>query len=194
MADGTNIGLPALSVRATEYTVGAGGPAAMPAELPASSAYTYAVELSADEATAMGASTVRFSAPLPFYVDNFLGFPVGGAVPIGYYDRERARWIAEPDGRVIAILDVENGRALIDSDGDALADDALGISDLERTQLAQLYPQPTSLWRSTVSHWTIWDCNWPFGPPPDALSPSGLPPPDLPSEERDQCEEPGSVI
>ena len=33
-----------LSVRATEYTVSDSGPAAMPAALPPTSAYTYAVE------------------------------------------------------------------------------------------------------------------------------------------------------
>ena len=45
-----------LQVRATEYTVGASGDEAMPGELPPSSGYTYAVELSVDEAVDAGAT------------------------------------------------------------------------------------------------------------------------------------------
>ena len=48
----------------------------MPAELPATSGYTYCAELSIDEALSAGATDVQFSVPLPFYVENFLGFPV----------------------------------------------------------------------------------------------------------------------
>jgi len=45
----------------------------MPAALPPTSGYTYAVELSVDQALAAGATGVHFNKPLPFYVDNFLG-------------------------------------------------------------------------------------------------------------------------
>src|SRR5262249_963842 len=44
--------VPTLTVRATEFTVGPNGPKMMPAALPPPSAYTYCVELSADEAVA----------------------------------------------------------------------------------------------------------------------------------------------
>jgi len=64
MPDGSTQAIANLHVRATEYTVGSSGPATMPAQLPASSAYTYAVELSADEALAAGASEVRFNHAL----------------------------------------------------------------------------------------------------------------------------------
>jgi hypothetical protein len=78
--------LPAeVHVRATEYTVGPNGPKAMPGSLPKASGYTYAVELGLDEAVAAGATQVQFNQPIPFYVDNFLDFPIGMAVPIGYY-------------------------------------------------------------------------------------------------------------
>lgn len=88
-ADGTRQTLTTLTVRATEYTVGERGPDAMPGALPPASGYTYAVELSADEALAAGAERVEFSQPLPFYVDNFPDFPVGEPVPVGWYDRGR---------------------------------------------------------------------------------------------------------
>ena len=48
--DGSKAQLTQLDFRATEYTVGESGPAAMPAPLPPTSAYTYAVELSAGDA------------------------------------------------------------------------------------------------------------------------------------------------
>ena len=67
---------------------------AMPAALPPTSGYTYAVELSADEAIAAGATSVTFNQPLPFYVENFLGFPVGSLVPIGLLrSRSRRPWV-----------------------------------------------------------------------------------------------------
>ena len=87
LPDGRTQPLTTLHVRATEYTVGPNGQAALPGELPPTSGYTYAVELSVDEAVAAGAHSVQFTQPVMVYVDNFLGFPVGGAVPAGYYDR-----------------------------------------------------------------------------------------------------------
>src|SRR5205823_2286158 len=139
--DGSTRPITGLSVRATEYTVGPNGPNAMPAELPATSAYTYAVEFSVDEAKSAGAIDVRFSSPLPFYVENFLGFPAGTRVPLGSYDRTRGVWIPAASGWVIKILSVTGGLADVDIDGDGLADGpsvlaALSITDAERRQLA----------------------------------------------------------
>ncbi|HXO43257.1 MAG TPA: hypothetical protein VN999_17535, partial [Thermoanaerobaculia bacterium] len=121
--------LPTLTVRATEYTVGANGPQAMPAPLPPSSAYTYAVELGADEAAAAGA-TVKFSQPVPFYLENFLGFPVGGTVPAGYYDRASAAWVASDNGLVVQILSVTAGLADLDLTGTGAAADAAALAAL----------------------------------------------------------------
>jgi len=100
--DGTTEELTTLDVRATEYTVGERGLSTMPGPLPHSSAYTYAVELSVDEAGGNG--TVSFNQPVAVYVENFIGFPVGGAVPSGYFDRNRdcfggrGCWIPSEDG------------------------------------------------------------------------------------------------
>jgi len=63
--------LTSINVRATEYTEGENGFEAMPGSLPPTSAYTYAVELSVDEAITAGATRVEFSQAIPFYVDNF---------------------------------------------------------------------------------------------------------------------------
>jgi len=72
LPNGTTAELDTLHVRATEYSVGETGPEALPAKLPEQTAYTYAVELSVDEAEAMGAERVQFDKPVRMYVDNFL--------------------------------------------------------------------------------------------------------------------------
>ncbi len=174
LPNGTVQPLSTLSVRATEYTVGPGGPAAMPGELPSNSAYTYAVELSADEAA--GAPDVQFSQPVPVYVDNFIDFAVGVGVPAAYYDKQKGEWVPSANGRVIKILSVSGGVADLDIDGNNVADDAtalatIGIDLAERQKLAVLYTAPKSLWRVPVTHFSPWDFNWPFGFPAGAISP-----------------------
>jgi len=208
LPDGTTQPLAALSFRATEYTVGPGGPQAMPGDLPTAVGYTYCVELSVDEAIAAGATTVEFSQPVHHYVENFLGFPVGSPVPVGWYDREAALWRGSPDGRVIAVTGVDGGgRAEIDIDGSGTAASpaelaALGFTDAERTELALLYSVGQELWRAPVPHFTPFDCNWPFGPVQGA-EPPGEPDPQAPGEppvdkkdkkKQKDCEEEGSII
>ncbi|MEJ2097984.1 MAG: hypothetical protein P8Y38_12845 [Deltaproteobacteria bacterium] len=86
--------LPKITVRATEYK----SPNAMPAKLPANSAFTYCVELAVD-----GAKNVRFTRPVPLWVDNFLGFKVGEIIPIGYYNRSRGLWEPFDNGVVVQL-------------------------------------------------------------------------------------------
>ena len=193
LADGSTQTLTHLHVRATEYTVGEDGPKRMPAPLPPTSGYTYAVELSVDEAIAAGARRVEFSQPLPVYVDNFLAFPVGEVVPVGWYDFDQASWIPADNGQIIKILGISNNKAELDVDGDGQADSGnqlteLGITEEERTRLANLYQAGKQLWRMQISHFTPWDFNWPFGPPPDADSPPPKPDdPTPPDEDQDEC-------
>ena len=175
-ADGSIENAPTLHMRATEFTVGASGPRAMPAALPPTSGYTYCVELSADEAVRAGATEVRFTRPLPFYVENFLGFAVGGIVPVGYYDRIKGTWTSVDNGRVIKVLATSGGLAQIDADGNGSADTAaqlaaLGIDAAEQQQVATLYAPGQTLWRVLVPHLTPYDLNWPFTPPAGAEPP-----------------------
>ncbi|MBI4508747.1 MAG: hypothetical protein HY698_03860 [Deltaproteobacteria bacterium] len=195
LADGTSVPLTTLHVRATEYTVGESGPAAMPAPLPPSSGYTYAVELSVDEAADAGAITVEFDPPLPFYVDNFLGFPVGIPAPVGLYDRERATWVAEESGRVVKIIDVSSGVAQVDTLGFGTADNGvdLGMTERERRELASLYSVGTSLWRVTLPHFTPCDINLALVLKPDAIDPLS-PQPDVEVGPSCSRERPGSII
>jgi hypothetical protein len=187
-----------LTVRATEYTVGDTGPERMPGGLPVASGYTYAVELSVDEAMAEGASMVRFDRALPFYVENFLGFPAGMAVPAGYFDRQLGAWVPSENGIVIEVVGVTGDLADVDVTGDGIADtgaalDDLGMTDAERAELAHMYAPGTSLWRVPIRHFTPWDCNWPYGPPDDAETPDVDDPTSDPSPDP-PCEGAGSII
>ncbi|KPJ75573.1 MAG: hypothetical protein AMJ54_14645 [Deltaproteobacteria bacterium SG8_13] len=161
--------LSAIGVRATEYPT----PESMPAELPPASAFTYCAELSVD-----GVARVRFDKPVTVWVDNFLGFEVGGIVPVGFYDRDRGQWVAADNGTVVRLLDTSGDGTVdaLDSDGDGAPDDlnfdgrlddeVKGLQDPDR------YPPGATFWRVSVSHFTPWDCNWPYGPPDDAEYPS----------------------
>jgi len=194
LANGATQPLTNLHVRATEYTVGPNGPEAMPGGLPPTSAYTYAVEYSVDEAVAASASSVNFSQPVIQYLENFLNFPVGGVVPVGGYDREQAAWMPSANGRVIRIVSIASGAAELDTNGDGVADNgvSLGVTLAERQTLAGLYSAGQSLWRVPINHFSSIDCNWPYGPPADASAPplSAQPPP----SPDNSCPQTNSII
>jgi len=187
MPDGSMQPLPSFTVRATEFTVGPGGKRAMPAQLPPTSAYTYAVSFSADEAVAAGATSVVFSQPVIQYSENFLNFPVGVPVPTGVYDLAKSAWLAIPDGRVIKILSVTAGLADVDSDGDGIADDALGLSSDERHSLATLYTPGQTLWRTPLPHFSYVDNNWGFIPADSTPPTDAGPVNDDPLQDPETC-------
>ena len=195
--DGTTAPVETLTVHSTEYTVGEQGPSAMPATLPPTSGYTYAVELTAEEA--VGAKRVEFSQPVVHYVDNFLHFSVGSLVPTGFYDREIGGWAATDSGRVIRILPFVGPLADVDADGDGVADDpvslaALGITDEERITLAGLYLAGESLWRVPLNHFSPIDHNWPIQWPTGSGDPDvDEPEPENDPDDDDDCQT-GSII
>ena len=198
LADGkTTQALVNMDIRITEYTVGDNGPKAMPGELPGHIAYTYAVEYSVDQAVAAEAKKVTFNKPVIHYVENFLGFPTGEVVPVGYYDRDKTAWIPSDNGRVIKILGITNGLATLDIDGkggiaDANALASLGVTDDERKQLGSKYSVNQTLWRVPITHFTPWDCNWPYGPPEDAEAPNEQDPSENCTDK--SCKGDGSII
>jgi RHS repeat-associated protein/uncharacterized repeat protein (TIGR01451 family) len=196
--DGTSLPLSSLTFRATEYTVGSSGPQHMTGTLPATSGYTYAVELSTDEAVQANAKTVNFSAPVAFYVENFLGFPIGGIVPTGYYDYKLGTWVPSDNGRVIKIIGITGGQAVLDVDGVGVAATStelqgLGITTDELQRLALTYGTGQELWRISITHLTPWDANWPAGPPPGAVSPPDLNL-DTDKTDDDPCKRSGSIV
>lgn len=193
---GTHL-LPTLTVHLTEFTVGPGGPQAMPGSLPPTSAYTYALEVTVDEAAGR---TVELSQPAFLYVENFLGFAPGTGMPVGTYDRTQSKWVGHPNGIVLKILTTADGLATVDSDGDGIADDAatlaaLALTDEERRSLATLYTAGQVLWRSPVPHFSTIDCNEPWNLPADARFPGLRPPRGSGSEAVDDgCKSHGSII
>jgi RHS repeat-associated protein len=167
LRDGSTRPISQMHVRATEYTVGTNGPAAMPADLPPTSGYTYAVNFTTDEEFLAGAKTTVFSRPVIQYVENFTNINVGQTVPLGYYDRDQGAWIPSDNGRVIKILSVSGGLANLDLDGSgvpatSVALATLGVTDTERQQLATLYSPGQTLWRDPLPHFSEsgWDSNW----------------------------------
>jgi RHS repeat-associated protein len=165
--------LTTITTRATEYTT----PKSMPAQLPPASAFTYCAEFSVD-----GAERVRFEKPVTIWVNNFLGFPVGVIVPVGYYDRDKGIWMPMENGVVVQLLDTEpagnpDGKVdALDADGDGLPDDldedGTFTSEVQGLDDSQKYTPGTSFWKAAVTHFSPLDFNWPFGPPTDAISPN----------------------
>jgi YD repeat-containing protein len=176
--------LQSMVVRATEYSVGDRGQTALPAELPASAAYMFAVELSADEALSAGAEHVEFDRPVSVYLDNYRNLPIGLDVLTGFLDRSRGSWIPSDAGRIIKVLGNDAGFAVLDGDGDGEPDSpstlaALGISDEERQVIASSRDTGSSFWRVRVSHFSGFTCTFGMtepgcgegGPCPTDLSP-----------------------
>jgi RHS repeat-associated protein len=207
LPDGGTTSPSTLTVRATEYTVGDQGPARMPATLPPTSAYTYAFELSADEATAAGATGITFSSPqgaLPsFYVEDFLSFRKPGttvAVPVGSYSAALGAWVPSTNGVVLQILSepTGGGNVTVDATGSGTPTPMpfQGITQAELQQLPGLgYQVNQTLWRVPIPHFSTWDANWPDSPPPDAISPNPSgPPQDGDGTGPGPCEQPGSII
>lgn len=166
LPDGSTKPLQAFDVRVKEFTVGSTGQNAMPAGLPPTSAYTFAAEVSVDQAEQAGAERVEFSEPVAMYVDNFLDVPVGMTVPLGLYDRGDANWVPENSGFVLAVVGTDSqGRAEIDVDADGKADPSkllskLGMTDGERTRIAKSFSKGDELWRVPMPHFSTPDLNY----------------------------------
>lgn len=214
--------LSAMNLRITEYTVGVDGPARMPAALPPASAYTYAIELSADEAlspTGEGPANVTFNKPAYYYVDNFINgtLPaephpvVGTKVPSGYYDRNRRAWVPSTNGVVLKVVKGKQGvapglPAEVDVTGDGIKDEllapsatpallALGFTSAELLSLQTTYDDGKTLWRIPIDHMTPWDFNFARGMSCEGASCGGsLVSVSAPTPPMCQTSVPGSII
>ena len=166
---GNETELTTITTRATEFET----LESMPAKLPPNSAYTYCSELSVD-----GAVKVRFEKPVIVYIDNFLGFDRGGAVPVGYYDRDRAVWVPLDNGVVVKLLDTDSDGIVdaLDSTGDDQPDD-LNSDGFFNDEVYGLdnpvqYSPGSTYWYFEAWHFTPYDWNWSFGPPADVIQPN----------------------
>lgn len=181
------------------------GQEAMPADLPPSTAYTYATDFELREQDGSGGCT---DTPIPqpvfrqpsttcavatdcasdgsrscidglceqpafTYVEDFLGFPIGAAVPTGYYDPSRSGWIGDRDGRVVRIVD-DSGTCAFDFDGDPDPETNVpggpSAHDVTAAELAALNTQCGNpgdpfqvddvIWRVPMTHFSLFDLNW----------------------------------
>jgi RHS repeat-associated protein len=209
LEDGTTEPVDTLTLRVTEYTVGERGQDAMPAPLPPRIGYTWAAEVSADEAVARGARHVRFDGDVSVYVDDFLGVPVGALIPFGAYAPELMQW--EPDrqaAHVVGVLGVDaaTGAARLDLDGDGEAEtaealDAFGFEDEELSAIGSAYAPGAVFWRARIDHFSPIDGNLFSQLPGSAPLPSraGLKKPRRQRRKRygawgEECTATGSVI
>jgi RHS repeat-associated protein len=180
-----------INVRATEYTT----PDSMPAKLPPNSAYTFCSELTVD-----GAERVQFQKPVVIWVENFLGFSVGSVVPVGYYDRDRGVWVPSNNGVVVQLLDTDGDGIVdaIDATGNGQSTDIYGNGNFQQAVIGlgdpSKYKPGTTYWRVEVTHFTPWDCNWPYGPPPDARppNPNGQPTDSQTKDQNNPCKTSGA--
>src|SRR5947207_5521633 len=119
-------------------------------------------------------------------------------MPSGSYDSVSGRWLPESNGRVVKILSVTNGSAVLDTNGDGQPDDAntlaaLGVSNSELDTLGSMYPTGQTLWRIPMLHFSWEDWNVGLGLPPLA-SPPDLPPWQAPSPDPNSCLVAGCVV
>ncbi len=161
--NGNTLGqLGSITVRASEYTT----QDSMPAKLPPNSAYTYCTELGADSV-----QRIKFGKPVIVLVDNFLKFPVGSKVPVGYYDRDRGVWVPANNGIIVQLPPLNSSGTYDDPEYRGL-DPAI-------------YKPNSTYMRFQTDHFTPWDCNWPYGPPDDATDPN----PDNDPYTDEQCDD-----
>lgn len=174
--------LSSITTRTTEYVK----PETMPSKLPSNSAFTYCVEMEADNI-----ERIEFEKPVINYVNNFLGFNVGDIVPVGYYDRDLAEWVPSDNGVVVKLLDIDSNGIIdsLDADGDDLPDDLNGdgstideVSGLNDS----VYKAGDTYWRVNIKHFTPWDHNWPYLPPDDAIFPNPDTPPTTDDKKPDE--------
>lgn len=170
-----------VNIAVKEFTVGPTGDQRMPAALPPTSAYTYAIALRATQGSGTTELHPYFSQPVFVYVDDFLpNIPVGATVPSGYYDSSTGQWTqyadaagASKNGKVIKIIDYSGGTANVDTDNDGVADNnAEGMTLAERQQLHTWYSPAVNkeVWRVPITHFSEVDFNWSFGLPADAIA------------------------
>jgi RHS repeat-associated protein len=158
-ADGSRVPLNSGTMRVTEFTTGEHGDERMPASLPDSTSYTWAAEYQLDQAMAPEYQHVEFSKPVVSYTENFLHFPVGTDIPVGTYQPSEGRWTGDPDGRVIKVLSITSGKAVLDVTGFGAANQQelnhYNIDDAELTELGSIYHAGDTLWRTQLTHFSI---------------------------------------
>ncbi len=158
--DGTSQELKNIKVCATEFDQ----PNTMPAKLPEGTAFTYASALTLEGVEA--GSEITFDKPVIIYLDNFLGFKIGEAVPVGFYNEETGKWEAADNGVVVKLLDTDNDGQVdgLDSDNNGQANDLNGdgstSDEVAGIKDNSQYAAGNTYWRAAIPHFSTWDLNY----------------------------------
>jgi RHS repeat-associated protein len=175
MDDGSKQSLPSVTVTVTEYPLD-GTQQYLPGTSPMSGV-SYGLDFAVAEAKELGASHVAFSEPVSIYVENFLELPVGTTMPLSYYDTSKGQWESGQTGNVLEILEIVDGKAVIDADGDGKAEEltaleSLGVSESDLQQLAKRYKAGTQLMQGKVSHFSAYAAQVNVKAPKGAVAPN----------------------
>ena len=203
LPDGDTESLGELTLQVTQYpfepatpTVPNSGARFSPGSLPSHGGFNYSIDVSVEEAEELGATSVRFSEPVAYYVENFLGLPAGTPVPLHSYDPTTSEWETMGPGVVIEIVDIQAGLAQLDADGDGDADDTdaleeLGVFRQEREELARRFDRGDTLMRNRVTHFSTLTQIW------NVISGGTPAPPDLAFSPKANVDDPlwrGNVL
>jgi RHS repeat-associated protein len=177
MDDGSTEPLSHLSVTVKEYPLDTSKQFS-PGTPVTTTGLAYGINFEVAEATKLGATHVQFSESVSVYVENFLDLPVGTELPLGYYDRAKGQWEKGQTGHVIEILDIKDGAAIVDSNGDGTADDSstldgLGITSSDLKHLAQRYKAGDQLWHGKISHFSAYQAQVKVNAPKGSITPIG---------------------
>ena len=176
------------NVRIVEYSTDDNDTAAMPGELPPTSAYTFAAEMRLEDGSTV--LSPEFDKAVLVYVDNFLGVDVGQQVPSGSYDETIGAWQQSGNQGT-----PENGSVLnVNSSGNV---ETGGVTppywSSSEEQLVTGWGNSKDYWRVPLWHFSSFDFNWPFQPPDGAEGPAALnPEPD--GRQGKGCPTDGSII
>ncbi len=175
LADGEEQELGSLIVTATEYPISEDH-SYSPGSRTAKGGLSYGLEFAVKEADAMSAEHVAFSQPVSLYIENLADMPVGKQLVVQHYDRAVGQWEPGTRGQVIGIVDVSDGVASVDIDGDGAADndEALlqqGITESDRRQLGQRYQAGQKLWHAELVHFSGHELQAQGTPPSGAVPP-----------------------
>lgn len=161
----------------------------MPGDLPPTSGYTYALDLTLRDCLAPCTTPApalaspwfetQGGASVALYVTNFLGLAGTPSVPTGSYDPTKGQWNPETSG---ALVVTTAARPAWMSTAE--------WSDLQAAVTAGRLAAGAYM-RVPLAHLSNWDLNWGIVPPFNARRP---PPPRDDTKPDDPCEAPGSIL
>ena len=158
LANGDEQELSKLSVSVTEYPI-TENQEYLPGSATSPGGLSYGLEFAVKEADELKAEHVAFSKPVSVYVEDLAELESGRRLTVQHYDREKGQWEPGLRGSVIELLDINDGLATVDTDGDGKADDQdkleeQGITESDLKELGRRYEAGQQLWHGEMRHFS----------------------------------------